>query len=196
MGQEPEELRRDIERRREELGDTIDAIGDRVSPGRIIERRRNRMSDGVQSFKERIMGTVSTGTSAVTGAVSSSTSAVTGAAGSVRDHVGPDSVKQQTTGSPLGAGLVAFGIGFLVAAALPSTETEANVAASAQDALEPAKEALVESAKSVAGDLKEEASQKARDVSATASEAASGVTDTAKQQVSEAKQDAQDLTPS
>ena len=31
MGQEPEELRRDIERRREDLGETIDAIGDRVT---------------------------------------------------------------------------------------------------------------------------------------------------------------------
>jgi hypothetical protein len=196
MGQEPEELRRDIERRREELGDTIDAIGDRVSPGRIIERRRNRMSDGVRGFKDRVMGTVSSGTGAVSGAMSSGTSAVGGAAGSVRDHMSPDAVKQQTTGSPLGAGLVAFGIGFLVAAALPSTDTEAGVAASAQDALEPAKEALVESAKSVAADLKDEASQKAQDVSATASEAASGVTDTARQQATAAKQDAQDLKPS
>jgi hypothetical protein len=100
--------------------------------------------------------------------------------------MGPESVKQQTTGSPLGAGLVAFGIGFLVAAALPSTEAEQGVASSAQDALEPAKEALIESAKSVAGDLKEEAAHKAQDVSATASEAASGVTDTAKQQATAA----------
>ena len=68
MGQEPAELRRDIERRREELGDTIDAIGDRVSPGRIIERRRNRMADGVRSLKDRIMGTVESGTSAVSDA--------------------------------------------------------------------------------------------------------------------------------
>ena len=44
MGQGPEELRHDIERRRDDLGETIDAIGDRVSPGRIIERRRNRIA--------------------------------------------------------------------------------------------------------------------------------------------------------
>jgi hypothetical protein len=33
MGQSPEELRRDIERTREDLGGHLDAIGDRVSPG-------------------------------------------------------------------------------------------------------------------------------------------------------------------
>ena len=40
MGQESEELRADIEQRRENMSDTIDAIEDRVVPGRIIERKR------------------------------------------------------------------------------------------------------------------------------------------------------------
>ena len=149
MGQEPDELRRDIERRRDELGDTIDAIGDRVSPGRIIERRRNRMTDGVRSFRDRVMGTVSAGTDTI-GDV----------AGSVRDHVGPDAVRQQTAGSPLGAGLVAFGIGFIVAAAFPPTEPEIAAADRATDALEPAKDAAIEAARNVADDVKQGASRR------------------------------------
>jgi hypothetical protein len=44
MGQSAEELRRDIERTREGLGETLDAIGDRVSPGRIMERKKNRVT--------------------------------------------------------------------------------------------------------------------------------------------------------
>ena len=38
MGQESEELKADIEQRRENMSETIDAIEDRVVPGRIIER--------------------------------------------------------------------------------------------------------------------------------------------------------------
>jgi len=185
MGQEPEELRRDIERRREDLGETIDAIGDRVSPGRIIERRRNRMVDSVRSVRERVMGTMSSGGGAVSDA-----------AGNVRDHVGPDAMKQQVTGSPLGAGLVAFGIGFLVAATLPTTETEAQAAERAQGALEPAKEALTEAARNVAGDVKQGATEAAQDMKQTASTAASEVADTAKQEASSVKDDARQAASS
>ena len=58
MGQSTYELRRDIEQTRADLGETLDAIGDRVSPGRMIERRKNRMSSGIRSVKDRVMGTV------------------------------------------------------------------------------------------------------------------------------------------
>ena len=49
MGQDAEELRREIEASRAEMSNTLDAIGDRVSPGRVIERRKNRMKNAVQS---------------------------------------------------------------------------------------------------------------------------------------------------
>ncbi|HEU4842107.1 MAG TPA: DUF3618 domain-containing protein [Ilumatobacteraceae bacterium] len=180
MGQEPDELRRDIERRRDELGETIDAIGDRVSPGRIIERRRNRMTDGVRQFRDRVMGTVSSGTDTI-GDV----------AGNVRDHVGPDAVREQTAGSPLGAGLVAFGIGFLVAAAFPATEPEIAVADRATDALEPAKDAALESVRNVADDVKQGAAVAAQQVKADATDAAGTVVEDAKHQAAAAKEDAQ-----
>ena len=44
MGQTAEELKQDIADTRDNLSDTLDAIGDRVSPGRVIERRKNRMT--------------------------------------------------------------------------------------------------------------------------------------------------------
>ena len=181
MGQEPAELRRDIERRREELGETIDAIGDRVSPGRIIERRRNRMADGLRSFKERVMGSVDGGSSAMGGAVDS-----------VRDHVGPDAIKAQTAGSPLGAGVVAFGVGFIVAAALPPSRVEVAATERAQDSLEPAKDALVDAARNVASDVKEGAVEAAQEVKGTATDAASQVSDTAGQQAAAARDDVRD----
>ena len=182
MGQEPDELRRDIERRRDELGDTIDAIGDRVSPGRIIERRRNRMTDGVRAFRARVMGTVSTGTDAAGDA-----------AGSVRDHVGPDAVREQTAGSPLGAGLVAFGIGFIVAAAFAPTEPEIAAADRVTDALEPAKDAALDAARTIADDVKQGAAEAAEEVKVTAAAAAGTVVEDAKQQAAATKEEAQQV---
>ena len=179
MGQGPEDLRRDIERRRDDLGDTIDAIGDRVSPGRIIERRRNRIAQGWRSVTDRVMGTVSSGTEHVTDA-----------AGSLKEHVSGDAIKGQTVGAPLGAGLVTFGLGFLVAAIMPATEPEKQAASRAQDALEPAKDALMETGHSLAGAVKDDAVEMAGEVKDAASEAASTVAEHAKGQAEATKGDA------
>ena len=56
MGQSPEELRREIEQTRMGMSENLDAIGDRVSPGRIVERRTNRVRNSVTSLRERVMG--------------------------------------------------------------------------------------------------------------------------------------------
>jgi hypothetical protein len=183
MGQGPEELRRDIERRRDDLGDTIDAIGDRVSPGRIMERRRNRVVGGVRAITDRVMGTVSSGTDHVSDVASS-----------VKDHVSGDAIKQQASGAPLGAGLVAFGIGFIVAAAFPATQPEQDLAERAQDAIEPVKGAIAETGQHLASDLKEDATQAVGEIKDTASAAAADVTDTAKEQAAAAKDDAASIS--
>jgi len=183
MGQGPEELRRDIERRRDDLGETIDAIGDRVSPGRIMERRRNRIVGGFRSVTDRLMGTVSSGSDHV-GDVASS----------VKDHISGDAIKQQTSGAPIGAGLVAFGVGFLVAAAFPATQPEQDLAGRAQDAIEPVTGALAEAGQHVASELKDDASQAASEVKETATAAAGDVADSAKEQAVAAKEDAGSIT--
>ncbi len=71
MGQTAEELRQDIADTRDNLSDTLDAIGDRVSPGRVIERRKNRMTAGVHSALERVMGSAHDAADAVRDAPSS-----------------------------------------------------------------------------------------------------------------------------
>ena len=185
MGQEPAELRRDIERRREELGETIDAIGDRVSPGRIIERRRNKMTEQWESVKGRVMGSVDTGSGAVGDAVDS-----------VRSHVGPEAIKSQTAGSPLGAGLVAFGVGFLVAAAFPPSRVEVAATERAQDSLEPAKDALVDAARNVADDVKAGAADAAQELKSTATDAAQEVKGAATEQAAATRDDLRDTTTS
>ena len=176
MGQNAEELRYDIERTRGELGETLDAIGDRVSPGRMIERRRNRITDGVRTARERVMGTVS-------GGAQGAASAAQGAA----EAVSPDAMRDQVTGRPLGAGLVSFGLGFLVAAALPKTEPEAKAAQAVMEKAEPVTRELAAAGREVAEDLKAEASRASREVTDTASQAASELSETTKAKAAEAK---------
>lgn len=180
MGAEPEALRADIERRREEMGQTLDAIGDRVSPGRIIERRKNRMNDGIHSARERIMGVMSDSSTMVSDATSS-------AADSVRDT--PDAVRAQTAGHPLTAGLVSFGLGFLVAAAFPKSEAEARAAQKLVEKVEPVKDELMSAGREIAEDLKQGATEAGQQVKETATEAASSVSDTTKQEAGAAREE-------
>ncbi len=56
MSQRPEDIRRDIENTRQQMGDTIQAIEDRVVPGRVVERQKARMGQRWESIKESIMG--------------------------------------------------------------------------------------------------------------------------------------------
>ncbi len=176
MGQDPEELRKDIERRREDLGGTLDAIGDRVSPGRMIERRRNRMTEGVQSLRERVMGVVSSD--------DSSSSA------SIGDRISGDAVRDKTEGSPLGAGLVTFGIGFLVAAAMPPTAAESQAASKLQEHAGPLRDELTDAAKQVGESVKEQATEAGKEVAGSASEAAQQVKDSAASAASDTKDEA------
>src|SRR6185503_1625840 len=106
MGQSPEELKDNIEMTRGELGETLDAIGDRVSPGRVIERRKNRVRAGVMGLRNRVMGTAQ-------GTVDTAKERLTSTMDTVRDA--PEAGLQQTQGHPMVAGALAFGIGFLIA---------------------------------------------------------------------------------
>ena len=144
MGQSAEELRYEIADTRAELGQTLDAIGDRVSPGRMIERRKNRFVVGMRSAKDRIMGTASDAGHAVTDRVQGVGEGIADTAGSAVDTVrsAPEAARQQAQGNPMMAGAVAFGVGFLVAAAFPPSRAEEQLAEQAMDKAEPVKQQL------------------------------------------------------
>jgi len=189
MGQSAEELRRDIERTREGLGDTLDAIGDRVSPGRIMERKKNRFTGGLRSARERVMGTVTDTRERVIGTVADTTHAVgdrvhsvgDGAHGAI-DHVKevPGTVREQTQGAPAVAGAIAFGVGFLIAAAFPPSQAEREAGARVMEKVEPLKGELASAGKEMAEHLKEPAMEAANQVKDAAKDSAQSVTDTAK----------------
>jgi ElaB/YqjD/DUF883 family membrane-anchored ribosome-binding protein len=171
MGQSAEDLRHEIAGTRADLGETLDAIGDRVSPGRLIERRKNRMSNGLRSAKDRVFGTASGASDAVAGTAGSAVDAVRSA---------PDAARQQTQGNPMLAGAVAFGVGFLVAAAVPPSSTEEEAAGKVLEKAEPLKEQVTQAGQEVAGNLKDAASQAATQVKETATAGGQEVAATAK----------------
>jgi len=165
-----DEVRREIEATREGLGQTIDAIGDRVIPGRVIERRKNQMSQNVRSVVDRFMGTVHDARDTV------------GDAGSALSDA-PGAALSRTRGAPLVAGGLAFGVGFLLAAAFPPSQAEKDVVNDQlADKVEPVKAQLTQAGQEVVEHLKEPAADAVQSVKATAQDAA--------QQVASSAQDA------
>ena len=122
MGQESEELRADIEQRRESMSETIDAIEDRVVPGRIIERKRQAAREWTGGLRDRVMGSAHS----VGDQAGSAKDRLSGGVSQAADKMSqaPEQLQRATAGSPLIAGAVAFGVGALVAALLPETESE------------------------------------------------------------------------
>jgi len=177
MGQSTDELRRDIERTREELGSTMDAIGDRVSPGRMIERRKNRVSNSVRGVRERVMGTAHD--------MSDGTSQAVEKVGDV-----PQMVRERTQGAPMMAGAVAFGIGFMLAALFPATQSEQDASQKLMEKVEPLKEELSSTGKEMAEHLKEPAMEAANQLKDSAKESAQSVKDTATDSAQNVKESA------
>lgn len=181
MSTDTEQIRRDIERTREDLRYDVDALTDRVSPSRVVGRRVDRMRDAAHSVREKIMGTVQHPADAGGSAVSALADKATSAAGSVGDAAGAaqQRVLSSTQGSPLAAGLIAFGIGMIVSSMLPATEPEQQLAAQVKEKVSEHSEELREQAAEVAGEVKEHlrepVQQAVESVTSTVGDAASTV---------------------
>jgi hypothetical protein len=188
VGEESAALKADIEQRRESMTGTIDAIEDKVVPSRIIQRRRAAMSGWAGNVKERVMGTALSATGHTSSTAERLNDRMNQATDAVADA--PAQVQRATAGSPLIAGAIAFGIGALVAAMLPETDTEQRVVAAVQPQLATATDAVKDagqhaldtaksSAQGAAQDLKDSASDHAQEVADQAKDAGRQVKDTA-----------------
>lgn len=185
MGQSAAELRREIETTRGELGETLDAIGDRVSPGRMIERRKNRMSEGLRLVRDRVMGTAEQ--------VGHTAGDLTGdAMDTLKDA--PGAARQQTQGNPLAAGAVAFGFGVLLASVFPPSETEKRAAEHLIDKAEPLKQGVIEAGIEVAEHMKEPAREAMDHLKDTALESKESVQEVAQGVVDETRQTTREAT--
>jgi len=189
---DPEVIRRQIEDTRRELSYDVDALNEKVNPARVVDRRVSAAKGRMTSLKDRVMGTAQNTTSSTQGAVSNAAGSVQNAASSAADTVqsaassaasavqqAPDTVIRQAQGNPLAAGLIAFGVGWLVSSLLPASEKERQLAEQAESAVREHKDTLLEPAKQAAqeiGDqLKPAAQQAVDEVRSTAQDAAQTV---------------------
>jgi gas vesicle protein len=201
VGEESDQLRRDIDQTRRELGTDVDALTEKVSPKRVVGRRVDKTKDALGGVKEKIMGTASDATSpagGVSGAASSVQDGVQNAASTVSDTAtsAAQTARRQAKGNPLAAGVVVFGLGWLASSLLPASKKERELAHTVKDQAQPAVQAVGQQAgqalSEVKDNLQEPAQQALQSVKDTGSDAASTVTDEARSAGQDVKDQAKD----
>jgi gas vesicle protein len=217
---DPDVIRQQIEDTRRELSYDVDALNEKVNPARVVDRRMTAAKGRMSAMKEKVMGSAQHTSSqtqgmasnvagSVQGTASSAASSVQGAASSAADSVqsaasaaagavqqAPDAIVRQTQGNPLAAGMIAFGVGWLVSSLLPASQKEKQLAQQAETAIKENKDALLAPAKQVAqeiGDeLKPAAQQAVQEVKSTATDAAQTVKQEGQSAAQDVKGQAQD----
>ncbi len=83
----------------------------------------------------------------------------------------PQAARRQTQGNPVAAGLVAFGLGLLIASLIPASRKEEELAQTIKEQAQPLTDQVVGAAKEVAGNLAEPAQQAVENLKESATDA-------------------------
>src|SRR3954471_3166425 len=205
---DPEVIRRQIEDTRRELSYDVDALNEKVNPARVMDRRVTAAKGRMTNIKERVMGSAQDTTSQAHGMASNAAGSVQGAASNAADSVqsaassavgavqqAPDTIVRQAQGNPLAAGLIAFGVGWLLSSLLPASEKEKQLAQQAESALRQNKDTLLapakEAAQQMGEQLKPAAQEAVESVRSTAQDAAQTVKDEGQSAVQDVQGQAQ-----
>jgi gas vesicle protein len=148
VAQTAEDLKAQLADQRETLGRDFEAIGDRVSPSRMAQRRKNAVRERWQSTKDRVMGSASSAGEAVSSV--------------------PQGAANVAQGNPLALGLVAFGAGLVVATLLPESKPEQQLAEKVQPTVEHAASELGTAAQETVEQLKPKAQAAVEEVKSSA----------------------------
>ncbi len=164
---DPDMIRQEIEQTRHTLSVDVDALNEKANPARVMDRKVSNAKNSVTGLKDKVFG----------GAADSSSAATGGIQESVQNA--PDALQRKAQGNPMAAGLIAFGVGWLVSSLLPTSEKEKQLASQAEGAVKEHSQPLIDHAKQAAqeaGDaLKPAAQQAVESVKGTAQEAAQTV---------------------
>ena len=192
MGQDPEELTptpADIDATRSALTRDIDELTDKVSPARVMDRRKQAAKGRIGSIRDKVMGSASDAGDNLSGTTSNATGSVSDTALGARERI-----ESRTQGNPLAAGVVAFGAGMLISALIPGSEKESQAAQKLTEVAKEQGQPLVEEAKSVgqdiAADLKQSASESAQRLKSTAQDSAQTVKQEGQSSAQNVKDDA------
>ncbi|MEU1886901.1 DUF3618 domain-containing protein [Micromonospora sp. WMMD987] len=208
MSTDPDQIRREIEATRNSLSSDVDALAYKVSPGRIVDDRKQRARNALQNVRDRVMGTASDlghGTSHAAHSVgdraASAASAVGAGAHAAASTVGdaaqqaPQVIRRKSEGNPIAAGVIAFGVGMLVSSLIPASRREQELAAQVREKAGEHGGAVKEKLGEVAGELREElrepAQHAAESLRGTAQDAVQAVRDDTRDAAHEVKGSAQ-----
>lgn len=205
MGREPHEVRADIEATRERLGADVDTLSAKVSPSKVAERRVDDARHAATTVREKVMGTaravggqVSDATDTVQDRASDTADTVRDAAGTAKDTVtaAPETVLRGAEGSPLAAGLIAFGVGALASSLIPASRPEQRAGVQVKEQAGRLAEPLLEGAQQATEQLRPKAQQAARSVRDTATDGAADIREEARDAASEVRGTATDAAGS
>ncbi|WP_435107971.1 DUF3618 domain-containing protein [Nocardiopsis synnemataformans] len=184
MGETPDQIRQDIERTRSELTHDTDRLVDHANPRNVVHRRTRKVRHGTRDLKDRVMGSALSSGEAAEG-IRHTTDQAVGMAKSL-----PERAVHQTQGNPIAAGLIAFGAGLLAASVLSESRAEQRAARRVgehADAIEPARQAVAESAAHVKEQAVESARTAGEHLKGSASEAAQTTGEQARHEAMSAK---------
>lgn len=169
MSETPEEIRARIERTRAEVSGDVDALAEKVSPSSMVGRQSERVKSRIGDVKDRVFG------------VDDRDPGMVGHLGEdarhTAEHMGEqvhrtaDRAMRKAKGNPLAVGLMAFGLGALVASLIPASEHEKELAGKVKDEAQPLVDEAKDIAKEAGEHLKEPAQQAAQAVKDTAMDA-------------------------
>lgn len=106
----------------------------------------------------------------------------------------PSGVARRAQGSPVAAGLIAFGVGLLASSLLPASRVEQQAAETVKEQAEPMVTQLTDAAKNAAENLKEPAQQALVSVRDTTTDAVDTVKDHGAAAAQDVKDQALDAT--
>jgi len=174
VGKTADELRRDLELQRNELSHDLEAVGDRISPRRAVQRRKASVRQTAHRITESVMGSADDATSSMGDRASAMKSGVADVASSAGDKVSemPQRIERTTQGNPMAAGLIAFGAGLLAASLIKPSRREQDIARKLQPNLEGVAAQAGAAVQDTVSELKPQAQHAVDDIKNTATDAA------------------------
>jgi gas vesicle protein len=206
MAERTDELRQDIDRKRDEIGYTVDQIQNRVSPRRVTARGTHRLRRWWIDARDQLMGNDQTQYpwESASQRIGDTSQRIGEKVGEITDRTAeklsdmregiadaPQMVRQQTQGNPLAAGLITFGGGLLVGTLLPRTDVERQAAQRVQPAVSEVAQEAADVGKEIADEVRSNASEAMEEVKDTATNAVEGVKGDAKGALDRVRDDQQ-----
>jgi uncharacterized protein YjbJ (UPF0337 family) len=185
---DPEVLRAEIARTRAELSDNVDTLTETASPRNMAHRQVGKVRGAARGVREHLMGAPDDPDDV--GTLGDTAGAIRGrsaeALGSAQDRASrsldsvtdaPGRVRRKARGNPLAAGLIAFGVGYLISGAIPTTAKEQEATDRLQEKAAPLADKVREAAGEVADRLREPAQEAVASIKDSATDAVATVKD-------------------